>query len=123
MKKADYTERKSFVKYDDKHFVLYLNEQPAVLTNEETGEEKEGYSYTGTMPDGGTLIEAEGVNDSNRRAKFISGLLGTEYTIDAQIAILANGDDTNQHAAEHTAFMETRKLVKQSVDELLARNI
>ena len=103
--------------------LLYLNEQPAEITNEETGETEQDYSYTGTMPDGGTLIEAANVTDENRRAKFISGLLGVEYDIDAQIAILANGDDTNEHAEEKAIFMENRRIVKNAVDELLAREI
>ena len=123
MKTASYTQRKNYVQYDAKHTVLYLNEQPCEIPNEETGESVSGFSYTGNMPDGGTLIEAEGVTDGNRRAKFVAGLIGTEYDIDAQIAILANGDDTNEHADEHAAFLETRRQVKQAIDELLARNI
>ena len=123
MKTASYTQRKNYVQYDEKHTVLYLNEQPCEIPNEETGESVSGFSYTGNMPDGGTLIEAEGVTDGNRRAKFVAGLIGTEYDIDAQIAILANGDDTNEHADEHAAFLETRRLVIQAIDELLARNI
>jgi len=121
MKKISYSERKTFVQYDEKHVVLYLNEEPAEITNEETGETVQGYSYTGSMEDGGTLIEAANVTDGNRRAKFISGLLGTEYDIDAQIAILANGDDTNEHAEEKAIFMANRRLVKEQVDALLAR--
>lgn len=123
MKKVSYSERKTFVQYDEKHVVLYLNEEPAEITNEETGETVQGYSYTGSMEDGGTLIEAANVTDGNRRAKFISGLLGTEYDIDAQIAILANGDDTNEHAEEKAIFMANRRLVKEQVDALLAREI
>lgn len=123
MKKVSYSERKTFVQYDEKHVVLYLDEEPAEITNEETGETVQGYSYTGSMEDGGTLIEAANVTDGNRRAKFISGLLGTEYDIDAQIAILANGDDTNEHAEEKAIFMANRRLVKEQVDALLAREI
>ena len=69
MKKISYSERKTFVQYDEKHVVLYLNEEPAEITNEETGETVQGYSYTGSMEDGGTLIEAANVTDGNRRAK------------------------------------------------------
>lgn len=123
MNKVSYKERKNFVKYDEKHVLLYLNEEPTEIVDEESGDKTDGFSYTGTMADGGTLIEAEGVTDANRRSKFISGLLGTEYDIDAQIAILANGDDTNAHAEEKAAFMESRKMVKQAIDELLARDI
>lgn len=120
---VNYRERKNFVKYDEKHVLLYLNEQPAEITDDESGETVQGYSYTGTMDDGGTLIEAEDVTDENRRSKFISGLIGTEYDIDAQIAILANGDDTNEHAEEKAVFMANRQTVKTAIDELLARNI
>ena len=123
MKTASYTQRKNYVQFDENHTVLYLNEQPCEIPNEETGESVSGFSYTGNMPDGGTLIETKDVTDDNRRAKFVAGLIGTEYDIDAQIAILVNGDDTNEHADEHAAFLETRRLVKQSIDELLARNI
>ena len=38
MNKATYTDRKTFVKYDDSHVLLYLNEQPGEVTNPETGE-------------------------------------------------------------------------------------
>ena len=122
-KTASYSERKTFVQYDENHVLLYLNEQPAEITNEVTGETEQGYSYTGTMPDGGTLIEAPNVTDENRRAKFISGLLGLEYDIDAQIGVRANGDDTNERAEEKAIFMENRRIVKNAVDELLAREI
>ena len=121
MKKVNYSERKTFVQYDENHVVLYLNEEPAEITNEETGETVQGYSYTGSMEDGGTLIEAANVTSENRRAKFISGLLGTEYDINEQIAILANGDDTNEHSEEKAIFLANRRLVKEQVDSLLAR--
>lgn len=123
MKTVSYKERKNFVQYDDNHVLLYLNEQPAEITNEETGETEQGFSYTGTMEDGGTLIEAKDVTADNRRAKFISGLLGTEYDINDQIAILANGDDTNEHAEEKAIFLANRRIVKEQVDQLLAREI
>lgn len=61
--RAIYTERKTFVRYDDNHYLLYLNEE--VLENhvpEGHGGEPEpepctAYAYTGTCEDGGTLIE------------------------------------------------------------------
>ena len=62
--RAIYTERKTFVKYDDNHYLLYLNEE--VLENhvpeghggEPEPEPRVAYAYTGTCEDGGTLIEA-----------------------------------------------------------------
>lgn len=120
---ATYTERKNFVKFDDSHVLLYLNEQPGEVTNQETGESVPGYSYTGDQADGSTMISAEGVTDENRRDKFVAGLIGLHYDLDAQIATLANGADTPEHAAELTQFATLRKQCKGEVDELLARTL
>lgn len=120
---ASYKERKNFVIYDERHVLLYLNEQPAEITDEETGESSPGFSYTGNMPDGGTLVETEGVNETNLRDKFVAGLIGVSYDMDAQIAVLANGADTPEHAAELAAFASTRAECKRQVDEMLARDL
>nr|DAM28364.1 MAG TPA: hypothetical protein [Caudoviricetes sp.] len=122
MKTAFNPQRQNFVKYDDKHYLLFLNETEAEQTNEQ-GETVKGFTYTGTQTDGSTLIEATGVTEQNRRSKFIAGLIGTEYTMDDQIALLANGEDTNEHAEELAIFLEKRGAAKKAVDELLARNI
>lgn len=120
---ATYTERKKFVKYDESRVLLYLNEQPGEVSNPETGESVPGFAYTGDQPDGGTLIEAVGVTDENRRDKFVAGLIGSHYDIDAQIATLANGADTPEHAAELAQFSALRSQCKNEVDELLARTL
>lgn len=123
MHTVSYIERKNFVKFDNEHYLLYLNEEKAEMKNEKTGESVQGFSYTGSHPDGGTMVEAKDVNDDNRRAKFVAGLIGTEYDIDRQIAILANGRDTDEHADELKDFEDNRRLVKQTIDELLARRL
>lgn len=123
MYKVSYIGRKNFVKFDDEHYLLYLNEEQAEVKNEKSGDIMQGYAYTGSQPDGGTLVEAKGVNDDNRRAKFVAGLIGTEYDIDSQIAILANGNDTDQHAQELKDFEDNRRVVKETIDELLAREL
>ena len=120
---ASYKERKKFVKYDESHVLLYLNEQPGEVASQETGESVPGFAYTGDQPDGGTLIEATGVTDENRRDKFVAGLIGYHYDIDAQIATLANGADTPEHAAELAQFSALRARCKNEVDELLARTL
>lgn len=120
---ATYDQRKSYVKYDSGHWLLYLNEAPGEITDRRTKEKRPGISYTGTMKGGGTLIEATGVTDGNRRDKFVAGLIGTHYDKDAQIAILANGSDTPEHAKELAEFAEVRRRCKEQVDELLARNL
>lgn len=120
---ATYKERKSFEIYDNDHALLYLNEEPAEITDEETGEKSAGFRYSGNMPDGGTLVEARGVTPENRRSKFVAGLIGLSYDMDAQIAVLANGADTPERAAERAAFDSTRAACKAAVDEMLARTL
>lgn len=113
-------QRQTFVKYDDSHYLLFLNEQTAEQEDEFAGKIS-GYTYTGTMPDGSTLIEATGVTSENMRGKFIAGLIGIEYSKDDQIAMLANGQDTAAHAEELAKFKAVRAAAKKAVDELLKR--
>lgn len=125
MNTVNYAERKTFVKYDDDHFLLYLNEQEAEFQTAgedgQSGETVQGYSYTGEEADGSTKIAASGVTDANRRDKFIAGLIGLSFDIDAQIAILANDGDTETHAEEMESYKACRAECKKAVDELLAR--
>ena len=113
-------QRQTYIKYDDIHYLLFLNEQEAEQEDEFSGNIS-GYTYTGTMPDGSTLIEATGVTAENMRGKFIAGLIGIEYSKDDQIALLANGEDTAAHAEELEKFKEVRAAAKKAVDELLKR--
>ena len=113
-------QRQTFVKYDDSHYLLFLHEQAAEQEDEFSGKIS-GYTYTGTMPDGSTIIEATGVTAENMRSKFIAGLIGVEYSKDDQIALLANGEDTNEHAEELAKFKAIRAAAKKAVDEMLKR--
>lgn len=83
-------------------------------------EKIKGYTYTGPRQDGSTLIEATGVTPENIRGKFIAGLLGLAYSIDDQIAILANGKDPAEHSEELTRFLTFRQSVKEKIDKLLS---
>ena len=112
--------RQSYMKYDNEHYLLFLHEQEAEQTNE-LGEKIKGYTYTGPRQDGSTLIEATGVTQENIRGKFIAGLLGLKYSLDDQIALLANGEDSEQHSEELAAFARARSEAKKAVDELLSR--
>ena len=113
-------QRQSYMKYDNEHYLLFLHEQEAEQTNE-VGEKIKGYTYTGPKQDGSTLIEATGVNQENIRGKFIAGLLGLEYSLDDQIALLANGEDSEEHSEELEAFSRARIEAKKAVDDLLSR--
>ena len=111
--------RQTYIKYDNTHYLLFLNEQEAEQTNEQ-GDKIKGYTYTGPRQDGSTLIEATGVTSENIRGKFIAGLIGLEYSIDDQIALLANGEDSEEHSEELTRFLTFRQSVKEEIDKLLS---
>jgi hypothetical protein len=127
MKTTNHAERQTFRKYDDGYHLLYLGEQAVTFTpggerdGEQDAEPVEGYAYSGDMEDGSTMIEAAEVTDGNRRAKYIAGLIGRRYPLDAQIAILFNGSETQRHAQELSEFEAYRTACKQEVDELLSR--
>ncbi len=61
--------------YDDTHFIVYLNARPAQYQEDENSEIVEGIEYTGTMDDGGTLIDCDEWN----RDKLINGIIRTRY--------------------------------------------
>lgn len=124
MNKVNYTQRKTYVRFDADSYLLYLNEAPAeVVVDEESGETASGYSYTGEEIDGSTRIsvDARTVTDENRRGQFVAGLIGRRYSINDQIAILANSNNTAEHAEELREFEAYRSKCKRLVDELLNR--
>lgn len=45
----------------------------------------------------------------------------TQYFKDDQIALLANGEDSDEHFEEWAAFARARSEAKKAVDELLSR--
>lgn len=112
-------QRQSYMKYDNTHYLLFLQEQEAEQTNED-GEKIKGYTYIGPRQDGSTLIEATDVTTENIRGKFIAGLIGLEYSLDDQIALLANGEDSEEHSKELTRFLTFRQSVKEEIDKLLS---
>lgn len=112
--KVIYTEKKTYSKFDEGRYMVYLNEEvvsdyvPENLPmQEEQVNPVQGYAYSGTMPDGGTLIQAEGANYEN----FVSGLIRLRYSTDAETAIQANmitalTEPENTRASEFRAEWE-----------------
>ncbi len=123
--KVIHKERQTYTKYDNEHYMLYQKEEKAIFVqNENEPDERTehpGWAYTGPMADGGTLIKATDVTGENRRAKFIAGLIATRYSIDDQLAVLANGRDTEGHQSEYADFERFRAECKAEVDALLTR--
>ena len=120
--RAIYTERKTFVKYDDNHYLLYLNEE--VLENhvseghggEPEPEPRVAYAYTGTCEDGGTLIEATSASYDS----LVSGLIRREYSADRVEAITLNKlSSDNERKAEFDCLERYRNDCKARVRALL----
>ena len=135
MNKKYYLARKSFVKFDDNHYLLYTNEQKVDNYHPETAtgsldaskqsedENTEGvtaYSYEGTEPDGSTKIQATAATYDD----FTAGLVRTRYSQNQVEAILANrGDGDEAHEAEFEAYQSWRKEAKEIAQEVLSREI
>ena len=133
MKKVVYTEEKKYSKYDEGHYMIYLGEE--ILTDyipEDLPEDSElrlqpvtGYAYTGTEPDGGTLIEASDANYDD----FVAGLIRLKYTPDAESAINSNmllavvspvNPRADEFKDEWQAFQNYREECKEISRKLLA---
>ena len=112
--------RQNYSKYDDNHYLLFLEEKEAEQKDEQ-GDTVNGYTYTGPRTDGSTLIEAKDVTAENMRGKFISGLIRKRYSQDEVEAIILNGTQSMEHAAEMDALQAYRDDCKRKVDELLGR--
>lgn len=129
-----YSEKKTFSKFDDKHYIVYLNEKPAdyVPSVSTTGQEPSenikpvpGYSYSGPMEDGGTLITA---SEATYPA-FVSGLIRILYSEDSESAINSNmmiavvnpeSDRSAEFTNEWQTFQNYREQCKITARELLA---
>lgn len=99
-------------KYDGAHFLCYLNEKPATYKPDETSEPMEGYSYTGPVPDGGTLIECDEWN----RDKLVNGIIRSKYLQTEEDAI-----KTHQiQLLQAKAGMEGEPLTEEKTSEYMA---
>ena len=114
MTTKNYEKKRTYEKYDEGHYMLYLNEQAVEYTPEHGGGMTEqsaqpaqvvqGFAYTGDQPDGGTLIEAKSAGYGD----FVAGLLRKQYTADDVEAVQANAlialkDKSNAKSAQYKA--------------------
>lgn len=98
-------------KYDGAHFLCYLNEKPATYKPDENSDPMEGYSYTGPMPDGGTLIDCDEWN----RDKLINGIIRSKYLQTEEDAI-----KTHQiQLLQAKAGMEGEPLTEEKTSEYM----
>ena len=133
MNKVTYPQRRTFGKYDDKHFIAYLNEEiipdyvPEVMDGQPTPEPTTGYAYQGPMTDGGTLIEASEAD----RDSLINGIIRSQYTQSEEDAIkthrlqmlgneIADEDKRAEYQAEWQTFNSVRDAAKKYVSRWLS---
>lgn len=127
MNKKYYLLRMSYVKYDDNHYLLYLNEKRVDDYHPDNAGESAGdnktvtaYSYEGDEPDGSTKIEAKSANYKD----FVTGIVRMKYSQNDVEAILCNhGDGNAEHAKEYDDFQAWREQAKKWANELLDRDI
>lgn len=127
MNKKYYLLRMSYVKYDDNHYLLYLNEKRVDdyhpdNKGESAGDDKTvtAYSYEGDEPDGSTKIEAKSANYKD----FVTGIVRMKYSQNDVEAILCNhGDGKAEHVKEYDDFQAWREQAKQWANEILDRDI
>lgn len=130
MNTAIYTEKRTFEKFDEHRYIVYLNEtvipEYTLPSMDDTPQEPvTGYSYTGSEPDGGTLIEATSAD----RDSLINGIIRTIYSQteeDAikthQIEILKGNmvEKTEEYEVEWNMFNEFRTNAIKTVDGWLS---
>jgi hypothetical protein len=111
-----YEKRLSYKKYDDTHYIVYLNETVTENYQNEEGNAFTAYSYAGTLSDGGTVIEIN-PNEQLQNA-LINGIIRAKYTLseeDAikthQFLILANPEHNkaDEYRDEFARFNEFRE--------------
>lgn len=124
MNRAIYLDRRKFDKFDDNHFIVYLNEEtipeyvPEVMEGQPEPEPCTAYAYSGSEKGGGTIIEAT----SAQYDDFVAGLVRLKFSQNQVEAILCNqGDGNDEHLAEYNALQLYRKDCKAVAAELLAR--
>lgn len=125
MNRAIYLDRRKFDKFDDNHFIVYLNEEtipeyvPEVMEGQPEPEPCTAYAYSGSEKDGGTIIEAT----SAQYDDFVAGLVRLKFSQNQVEAILCNqGDGDDEHLAEYNTLQLYRKDCKTIASELLARD-
>ena len=125
--RAIYLKPRTFERYDNRRYMVYLNEEvidnyiPEVREGEKQPKPVTAYAYTGTEPDGGTLIEATSAD----RDSLINGIIRSRYTQseeDAikthQIELLKNStiEKAAQYEQEWEEFNNLRQSAKAVVD-------
>jgi len=127
MNRVIYFDKRTFEKYDNTKYIVYLNEEvledyiPESMEGQQPSSSVTAYAYSGPVKDGGTLIEAASAD----RDSLINGIIRSRYTQseeDAikthQIELLRNSliDKAAQYEQEWEEFNSFRQSAKTVVD-------
>lgn len=125
-----YPSRRTYSKYDDARYLLYLNEEavdyapPGARLGEDAPAPVPGFSYTGSSPCGGTLIASREAS----YGAFVAGLIGLRYSDDDVQAIQTNmlfalknakHEKAAQYKAEFDEYNDYRATCKQQAKAAL----
>lgn len=128
MKRVVYTDGpRSFEKYDDTHYMVYLNEEvipdytPEARDDQPTPAPITAYAYSGEENNGGTLIETTSCD----RDSLINGIIRTRYSQSAEDAIkthqiellkMESHPKSEEYEREWVEFSAVREMAKSAVD-------
>lgn len=127
MNRAIYLNKRTFEKYDNTRYIVYLNEEvlenhiPEVPEGQPTPAAVTAYAYTGPVKDGGTLIEAASAD----RDSLINGIIRSRFSQSEEDAIKTHQiellkdpsiEKAIAYEKEWEEFNNTRIMAKTVVD-------
>lgn len=131
--KAKYRDRRTFEKFDDGHYAVFLNEKEKMVpittgmgNEDQEVEQVPGFEYDGTEKDGSTLIVAE----NSDRDSLINGIIRSRYSQTSEDAVkthrlqliggeITDDDKKAEYEAEWSAFNNFRESAIATVDSWL----
>ena len=135
--KAKYRERRTYEKFDNEHYAVFLNEKETMVpvttgmgNEEQEVEQVPGYEYEGSQQDGSTLIVAENAD----RDSLINGIIRSRYSQTSEDAVkthrlqliggeITEDDKKAEYDAEWSAFNDFRELAINTVDSWLTAEV
>ena len=127
MNRVIYLNKRTFEKYDNTRYIVYLNEEvlenhiPEVPEGQPTPAAVTAYAYTGPVKDGGTLIEAASAD----RDSLINGIIRSRFSQSEEDAIKTHQiellkdpsiEKAIAYEKEWEEFNNTRIMAKTVVD-------
>ena len=131
--KAKYRERRTYEKFDNEHYAVFLNEKETMVpvttgmgNKDQEVEQVPGYEYEGSEKDGSTLIVAEDAD----RDSLINGIIRSRYSQTSEDAVkthrlqliggeISEDDKKAEYDAEWSAFNDFRESAIATVDSWL----